>query len=188
MNKYIKGSLKVLTNYCTFMIIFAVFLSMLIGIARENFISWLPVYSGAIFFLMMLVLYSDMKSIAVKEKRPQYNLSPYPFKGFILGVLGFSPFILLQLIYPLINLDNPLAARIKHLALNTLLGPVYVFIRLVGDLGGGAIAAYAIASLTIPVIAMFGYMAGFYGIELGAYYRKLFRKADNTGARSNPKK
>jgi len=176
MMNYIKGGLKVLTGYCITLLIFGVFLSIFLSMAGDNSFKWLPVYSFVIFILMSFMMYSDMHTLAVKEKRPQYNLKPYPFKGFILGLIGFSPFILLELVYPLIRLEGELPNRIKHLALNTLLGPLYGFIKL----GGSTPVAYAIAALIVPILAMLGYMSGFYGFELSKHFKKQNNvKTDN---------
>lgn len=168
MSKYVKGALKILANYCICLIIFGVFLSAILGLAKDNLGPWLAVYSFAVFLLMFSIIYTDMKQLAVKEKRPQYNLKPYPIKGLVLGTLGFLPFILMQFIYPFINFNQQTADRLKELVLKTMLAPMYFILRL----GGNSIAAYIIASLAVPIIAMLGYMAGYYGFELMAGLRK----------------
>jgi hypothetical protein len=157
---HLKGGLKVLTGYLISLVVFIIFLYPFIGITKDNFYKWLPVYSIIFFLLMLVLIYTDIRKLAAKEKRPQYDLNPYPFKGFILGLIGFSPIILIELIYPLIVLDSETLVRIKHLALNTILGPLYFIIRF----AGGTAAAYVIASLIVPLIAMLAYLAGYYGL------------------------
>lgn len=161
IKRYLKGSLKVLGDYSVVLCIYAVF--------AFTFINHLMIFSIVVFVLMFLLLYSDMHKVAVREKRPQYNLKPYPLKGFILGVFGFSPFILVELVYPLIILNNTVADRIKHLALSMLLGPLYPFIRI----GHESVWAYVIASLVVPVIAGLGYLAGYFRFEWRAFFKKL---------------
>lgn len=167
MGDYIKNGLKALTGYLISLLIFGVFLYVFLSIAKESFSKWLPVYSFVFFLLMFAIIYSDYKRLAVKERKPQYNLNPYPVKGLLYGLIGFSPFILMELVYPLIILDNPAVNRLKEVAFKTLLGPLYWLIRLMG----GTVAAYAAAALVVPVVAMLGYLAGFYGFELGKHFK-----------------
>lgn len=162
MGNYIKGALKILGGYCISLIIFGVFLYPVLSIARDKFSFWLPIYSFVIFLMMFAIIYSDIRKLAVKEKRPQYGLNPYPLKGFVLGLTGMVPIILLELVYLALNFSDPTLLRLKHVALNTVLGPLYGFIKL----GGSSAAAYVIATLIVPAVAMLGYLAGFYGFEL----------------------
>jgi hypothetical protein len=168
MKKYISGSVKVLVAYFLSLVVFGVFLFTVLSLAKDNFSFWLSVYSFVIFLLMATMVYSDMKRLAIKEKRPQYDLNPYPVKGLIYGLLGIIPLAVLEAVYPLIHFADPVLERIKHLALNTLLGPVYGFIKL----GNESAVAYIGAVLLIPIIAMLGYMAGFYGFELNRRNKK----------------
>lgn len=168
MNNYLKGGLKILGSYVITLLIFVVFLYAFLSIARDKFSYWLPIYSFVFFLLLFAIIYSDMRKLALKEKRPQYNLNPYPLKGLVYGFIGFLPVIILELIYPLIALDNNVLIRIKELILKTLMGPLYFIIKL----GGGTTIAYIIASLIIPAISMLAYMAGYYGFELGKYFKK----------------
>lgn len=165
---YIKGGLKVFFGYCISLLMFGVFLYVFISITGDRFSFWLPFYSFLFFLMMFLIIYSDLNKLAMKEKRPQYNLNPYPLKGFIFGLIGFSPFILLELIYPLINLNDDVLERIKHLALNTLLGPLYWVLRIFGSTTG----AYIAVSLLVPLIAMLGYLSGHYGFKLKGLFKK----------------
>lgn len=165
---YLKSGLKVFKDYLLSLILFVVFLYPFIVITGNRFLDWLPIYSILVFLLMFSITYSDLKSIAKREKRPQYNLNPYPLKGLVIGIIGFLPFIVLELIYPFIVFDNTTANRIKELALKTLLGPVFFSIRFTG----GNTISYVIASLIVPVIAMLGYMAGYYDFYLSSPLRK----------------
>ena len=159
MRNYFKGGLKVFANYCIALIIFVVFLYIFISIAKDSYSKWIPLYSSIIFISLFSILYSDLKRLAIKEKRPQYDLKPYSFKGLVLGIIGFSPMIVIELIYPFVTFDNATTNRIIELGLKTMMGPVYFMVRL----AGGTVYAYAAASLVVPLVAMLGYMAGFYG-------------------------
>lgn len=178
MKNYISGGLKVLIAYFLSLVVFGVFLFTVLSLAKDNFGFWLLVYCFVIFLLLAFMIYSDMKRLALKEKRPQYDLNPYPAKGLVYGLIGIIPLAVLEIIYPLINFGDPIMDRIKHLALNTLLGPLYGFIKL----GNESAIAYAAALLLIPLFAMLGYMAGFYGFELNKNKKK------NSNAQGKAKK
>ncbi len=161
MKNIIKSSLKVLADYFVSLVIFVIFLYTFFVITKENYSRWIPLYSGINFVLMTSIMYTDLKKLAVKEKRPQYNLNPHPLKGLVLGIIGFLPVIALEIVYAFLNFNDEFKNRIAELALKTLLGPVYVFVRI----AGGTTAGYVLASLAVPVVAMLGYMAGYYGFE-----------------------
>jgi hypothetical protein len=124
---------------------------------------------------MASIIYADLKQLAMKEKRPQYNLKPYPLKGLVLGLIGFSPFIILTLVYPLINFNNEIYDNVKRLIFNAILGPVYF----IAKMGKGSYAAYIVASLVVPIISMLSYMAGYYGFNFPKL--KKFDKNKKTG-------
>ena len=161
MKNYIKSGLRVFVDYVISLVVFVIFLYMFLAITKDNYSKWIPLYSFLNFLLLYAMLYSDLRKLAVKEKRPQYNLNPYPVKGLVLGLIGFLPLIVIQLIYPLIVFNDPVANRIKELVLKTLMGPVYFMVRL----AGGTTVGYVVASLLVPLVSMFAYMAGFYGFQ-----------------------
>lgn len=172
MKNHIKGGVKVFTGYAISLLVFVIFIYVFLGITRDSFYTWLPLYSFLMFLLMFAIIYSDLKRLAIKEKRPQYNLNPYPLKGFVLGVIGFLPIILIELIYPLVQLEGEVLNNIKHKVLNTFMGPLYFIIRI----GKSTTVSYAVASLVVPVISMLAYLAGYYGFELRSYLNKLSKK------------
>ncbi|HHY24714.1 MAG TPA: hypothetical protein GX527_10905 [Clostridiaceae bacterium] len=163
LKNHIKGGLKILGNYAAALLIYVILLYTFIAITGENFNKWLPVYSFIMFILMILMLYTDLWHLAVKEKRPQYELNPYPLKGLVLGLIGFLPFIIIQIVAYLINFEEPVFNNLKRAIVdNILLGPLYFSISLLGK----TTIAYIITSLIIPVLSMVAYMAGYYGVEL----------------------
>lgn len=166
--KYLKGAVRVFVSYGTSLLLFVIFLSIVLGFAGDSISSWLSVYCFVFFILLFYLLYFDMKEHAIKEKRPQYDLKPYPWKGFILGLLGFSPLFLLEAIYPFVVFSDEMLNRAKHLALNTLLGPLFGFIKL----GNETAAAYILSSLLVPLIAALGYALGYYGISPLSFLKK----------------
>lgn len=163
MKDFIKSSAKVLVDYLISLLIFVVFIYVFISIAGDkHYNTYLPFYCMFIFIMAVFIVYSDMKRLAEKEKKPQYDLHPYPAKGFIYGLVGFSPIILLEIVSVILVLENSFAERIKHLLINTLMGSTYFIIRFAGE----AVWGYVLASLAIPVIAFLGYLAGHYGFEI----------------------
>lgn len=162
MKNYIRSSSKVLFGYLSSLIIFVVFLYIFLSFTKERFGDLLPYYSLFVFLLMILIIYNDQKSMAIKEKKPQYDLHPYPMKGLVYGLMGILPVALLVAIAALIKLDDPFAARIRELAINTILGPVFFLIKWMNE----SVPGYIVAILLIPLISTLGYLAGYYKIEI----------------------
>ena len=169
MSNHLKGSLKVLVDYSLSVLLFTLFIAMFYGVTQKRFADLLPVYSFIIFLMLLGIVYGDIKKLGEKEKRPYNKLNPYPLKGLVLGILGFLPFMLLEVVGFLLTLDTDFLNRIKHLTLNTLMSPLYWIVRLCG----GSALAYAAASAAVPVIAMLGYVAGYYGFDSLALFRKI---------------
>lgn len=165
---YIKNGLKVLFGYCISLLIFVILIYFFFRLAKDSANQLLPFYSFLLFLMAFAIIYTDMKKLAEKEKRPQYDLHPFRLKGLIYGLMGFSPIILLEIISVFIVFGDPIADRIKHLAVNSLMGPLYFIIRAAGEKPIG----YIMASAIIPVIAMLGYLAGFYGFIISKYFKK----------------
>ena len=104
MKDYIKNGFRVFVDYLISLVIFGVVLYTFLAITKDNYSKWIPVYSFLNFLLLYFMVYSDLKKLAIKEKRPQYNLKPYPLKGLILGFIGFLPLIIIHLLYLRIRL------------------------------------------------------------------------------------
>jgi len=164
MKEYFKGAFKTFFDYTFVLLAFILFL--------YAFLNYLWFYSFMFFLLFTIVIYADYRELAQKEKRKYANEKPYPLKGFILGFLGFSPYIIALLVYPFIKLEGEVANRIKELVLNTLLGILYWFYKL----GNESPLAYWLAVLLVPLLAGLGYLAGYYGFDFGAFYKKHFAK------------
>ena len=160
LKNHIKSGLKVLGDYCAGLLIYFILLYTFIAITGEKFSSWLPLYSILMFAIVAILIYSDMWHLAAKEKRPQYNLNPYPMKGLVLGFIGFLPIIVISLVAYFLSFSEPVLNNIKEALLhNILLGPLYFAISLFGK----TIYGYIISMLIVPLISMFGYLMGFHG-------------------------
>lgn len=165
---YIKNGLKVLFGYCISLLVFGIFIYVFLSLAKESANMLLPFYSLLFFLMVFAILYTDMKKLAEKERKPQYDLHPYPVKGLIYGLIGFSPIALLEIISVFLVFGDQVADRIKHLAINTLMGPLYFIIRAASEEPIG----YVLASLVVPLIALLGYLAGYYGFNITKYLKK----------------
>ena len=176
MKNYIRNSLKVLLGYCISLLVFVVFIYVFLSLAKDHTSQLLPFYSLLLFLMAFAVVYSDMKRLAEKEKKPQYDLHPYPLKGLIYGLIGFLPIALLEIISVFLVFGDQFADRIKHLAVNTLMGPLYFIIRA----GGETPTGYIIATLVMPIVAMLGYLAGHYGFTLSSYFKKADKNKSAT--------
>lgn len=163
LKNHIKGSLKVLGNYASALLIYVILLYTFIAITGEKFNKWLPLYSLIMFLLMVLMLYADLWQMAAKEKRPQYELNPYPLKGLVIGLIGFSPFIAIQIASYLVSFEEPVINNlIRAIIDNILFGPLYFCANLFKDTLWSNIISLSI----IPILSMLAYLAGHYGFEI----------------------
>lgn len=169
MKMHIKNGMKILTDYSMALIVFLIFLYPFFGLTKDNVYVWLPLYSAVFFIFAFAVIYTDMKDLAKKEKRPQYDLKPYPLKGAVYGLVGIVPVAVLVLVGALLHFDSFTADRIRHLIVNIILGPFYFLYRSLNE----SLIGYIVSVLVLPLMAMLGYLAGFYGIDI---FGKIFRK------------
>lgn len=169
MKNYIKNGAKILFNYAVVLIVFAIFIYPFMSFTKDSFNVWLPLYSILMFLFAFFIIYADMKSLAIKEKRPQYELNPYPLKGLVYGLIGVIPIALIVAVASLIRLENSVADHLKHVAINAFLGPMYFLIRWLNE----APVSYVAAILLLPLLSMLGYLAGYYNINIMG---KLMRK------------
>ncbi len=182
MGNYIKNSARILYNYVLSLVLFAVFVYIFLSISGDKFGALLPIYSFVIFLLAFLLIFSETKKLAIKEKKPQYELHPYPFKGFVYGLIGFLPMIVLEVVSVFISFGNEVGDNLKHIAVNSIMGPLFFIIKLFGE----SVLGYIAASLAIPVVAMLGYMAGYYGINIIKSIRKKDDKPETRAFEKSP--
>lgn len=168
MKQYIKSGARILYNYSMTLIFFVMFMYPFMSVTGDKFNAWLPAYCLIGFAFIAFLTYTDMKELAVKEKKPQYELDPRPWKGLVMGLLGFIPVALVVSVLSLLRFETEFAERLKHLAINGILGPVYFVVRLFNE----SIIGYIAAILLIPAVAAIGYLMGFYGIDIMKKIRK----------------
>lgn len=157
MKIYLKGAFVSLKTILLVDVVFVSFLAIILGIAKERVSFWLLFYSIFIFLLLLLpMLYTDFHRLAIKENRPQYDINPSPFNGFVYGLVSIIPFGILVFINFYVPLANEFYDRAKHLLLNTLVGPVYWVIKI----GNESLISYVLALIVIVLITGLGYLAG----------------------------
>jgi len=171
---FLKNSLKIVFDYGIVLIIFGVFIATVIGLAKSNFERWIGLYSFTIFLLMFFMIYNDMKDLAIKEKRPQYNINPKPFKGVFYGLVAIVPFLLILLAYPFINVPKEFVI-LKLRLMQGFAGPLYWLAKWIS----GEYWSYIVAFFVIPVISMLGYWAGYREFYFASRLKALIKKKDS---------
>jgi len=166
----VKRGLKVTVDYIVSLIIFGVFSSIIFSLFKENIETGITIFSVIIFLIMFAMMYTNMSDIAFREKRPQYNINPPPYKGFIYGVIGTLPILLVQLVYYVVSVPEELLT-LKRRVLQAFTAPLYWLAKLISHDEW----AYHAVLLVIPVIAGLGYMAGYYGFYITKKL-KIFEK------------
>jgi hypothetical protein len=157
MKKFLKRSLKTTLAYGAGVFLFTFFLIAPISM-ENNRNTWIAVYSFVFFVFTCIFLYKQMWKEGSLEKREYGNLTPPWYKGVFYALAGFSPFLLLEILYFLIYpvIDGSFGANVFHVIFRCGFGPMYFIIRLLGYKW----YAYLISSVIIPIIAIAGYVAG----------------------------
>jgi hypothetical protein len=168
MKNYIKCGSRILFNYVVTLVFFLLFIYPFMSITGDKFNNWIPAYCLLWFVFIAFLTYTDMNELAKKEKKPQYELDPRPWKGLVMGLIGFFPVALTVTVLSLVHFDTEFAERLKHLVINGLLGPVYFVARI----GKESVIGYIAAILLIPAIAALGYLMGYFGIDIFKRFRK----------------
>lgn len=152
----VKRGLKITWDYFAALLIFGVFSSIALSIYKDNLEKGILIFSILIFLIMFSMIYTGMSDTAIREKRPQYNINPPPYKGFIYGIIGILPLLVIQLFYYVINVPEELLT-LKRRILQAFSSPVYWLAQLIS----ADAWAYHLVLLVIPVIAGLGYLAGY---------------------------
>jgi hypothetical protein len=174
MKRIIKNSLSTLTGYFITMIIYGIFSYAFLSIAGDNVYKWLPLYSGFFFLIIVSMIYTDYKKMAIREKRPQYELFPKPIDGLKYGLIGEIPLIILIVIGIVIR-ENPNTIEDLKLPLlngmKIILGPFYIIYKI----SGNSYIGFILVFIFIPLLTMGGYSAGLFNIEIMQTVKKKYR-------------
>lgn len=182
----IRRGLKVTGDYTITLVLFAIFLSIVISIAKNNLQTGVFIFSIIIFLILFSMIYTNMRDVAFKEKRPQYGINPSPYKGFLYGIIGTLPIFILQLFYYVIPFGEELHT-LQFRILQGITGPLYWIASLISDEAW----AYHLVLLVLPVMAGLGYLAGHYDFSIMRklkIFDKIFNKLKKKNIKPQPKK
>lgn len=160
--------LKVTADYITALILFLVFMMPVMTISQGSSLkNTMAAFSFLIFLFLFYLVYVDMRVIASREKRPQYNINPPPYKGVIYGIIGMIPLVLVQSVLITLKLSEDWQALIRRIY-QGFAGPLYWLSRLLGD----APVQYLVSFSILVVIAGLGYYAGYKEFYLVRFIRE----------------
>lgn len=171
VSSILKRSLKIITSYIMSLIVFCVFALPAFAIGQNNMPKIMPWISFVVFLLLFFSVYTEMRNFAHKEKRPQYNINPPPYKGLIYGLIGIIPILVMQAVILLISVPADYEA-FRRRVFQLLSGPLYW----IAKISGNGIYTYMIALVSIVIIAFLGYLAGYREFFLAALIRNKFGK------------
>jgi len=157
----IRRGLKITGDYFAVLLIFGIFSSIALSIFKDDLEKGIFVFSILLFLIMFSMIYTSMMDIAIREKRPQYNINPSPYKGFLYGIIGTLPLFLIQMIYYVVVLPEEFDI-LKKRVLQAFTGPLYWLAKFISQEAW----AYHLVLLVIPVIAGLGYLAGYHGFYI----------------------
>ncbi len=163
----IKRGLKVTTDYLIMLVLFVVFALLALSYAEEGTPGAMPMFSFLIFLVTFYTVYVDMRMMAFKEKRPQYDINPSPLKGFLYGLIGVVPPVILQIIVMSLSFPESLQTLQRRIY-QGLGGPLYWFTRIIGNQP----YHYILSFVLVILIAGIGYYAGYKEFYLVNVLRK----------------
>ena len=160
MRTFIKRSLKTAISYGAGVFLFTFFVIAPISM-ETNRSTWIAVYSLIFFIFTMIYLYKQMWKAGDSEKREAFGQPVSPLKGLLYGFAGFSPFLLLEILYFIIYpvVTGTLAGNIFHAVFRCAFGPVFFIIKYLGYTW----YSYLLASVVVPLMAFAGFSAGLKG-------------------------
>ncbi len=183
----IKRGLRITGDYLVTLFIFGIFSSIIFSIFKEdNVVTGITIFSFVVFFIMASMIYTNMGDTAFREKRPQYDINPSPYKGFIYGLIGIAPLFLIQLVYYLVNVPEELL-MLKRRILQSFTAPLYWFASIISHDEW----AYHVALLLIPIVAGLGYLAGyheFYIFKKLKIFEKFRKKQEERRKQQQPQR
>jgi len=176
--------LKVTANYMTALILFVVFTMPIITLSSDSGLqNAMTAFSFLVFLFLFYIVYVDMRVMAFKEKRPQYNITPPPYKGVFYGIIGMIPLVLFQAVLLLLKFPEDLQV-LKRKLYQGFAGPLYWLSRLLGDDPAHYVVSFAI----LIVIAGLGYYAGYKEFYIVSFIRQKLgiKPKQKPGRAGNP--
>ncbi len=170
MKQTLKSSGKVAITYLSAVFLFSFFMIGPLSMENNQYL-WLTILSFILFLFLWSFMTQQMRKIGFNEKNPAANIPSYALKGFVYGLIGFSPFILIEVLYFLIYQPGTIAMQSFHVLFRSLFGPMYFLIRGLGYTW----YAYLIATISVPIMSLVGYLIGYYDVSV----RNLLTKKNN---------
>jgi len=166
MKVFLKRSLKTTFSYGAGVFLFTFFLIAPISM-ENNRNTWIAVYSFVFFIFTCIFLYKQMWKEGERETRENGNKKPKWHKGLQYAIVGFSPFLVLEIIYFAIypGVEATFGTNILHAVFRCGFGPMYFMIRLLGYTW----YSYLLASIIIPFIAFWGFLLGIGGTGIKSF-------------------
>lgn len=151
---FLRHAMKVTVDYFVALLLFAILSYPILSMGGENPRTPVGIVSFLLFLALFGLTYRDFFEIAVREKRPQYEINPTPVRGILLPLLGLVPIWVLQLVAFLLPLGENEVFRRRILQVISV--PYYWL----GTLLGGWAPLYVPLVALTAVMAFLGYLAG----------------------------
>ncbi len=164
---FLQHAMKITLDYLSGLFIFAIFSYPILNLSGDHpgrVVRWA---SFILFLIVFALIYKDMQEMAIREKRPQYEIYPTPLRGFLLGLTGLVPVWLMQLIVSLIPLKDLDTLQLRILQVISV--PVYWISSLLGT----SKLLYPTTLLLLAGMAFLGYWAGLKEFYLMKRFYKL---------------
>ena len=158
LKTFLLHALKATTDYIAVLFVFIIFSYPVISLSGDNparVVSWV---SAFMFLLLFVLVYRDMWEMAVRERRPQYEINPKPVRGLLLGLAGMVPVALVLCIIALIPMTGLETLQLRMMQALTV--PFYWIAKLLD----GSSPMHRLPFILLPfltgVFAYLGYLAG----------------------------
>ena len=128
---WLKAGTRALASYSAGVFLFTFFLIAPLSM-ENNRNTWIAVYSLVFFVFTVIFVYKQMwKSGDLEARLGEKGSSPW--RGLLYGIIGFSPFLFIELVYFVIYPSlSGTGASIMHAVFRCAFGPMYFIIRFLG--------------------------------------------------------
>lgn len=154
LKTFLRHAVKVTTDYLATLFIFIILSYPLVSMSGENPGPAVRVVSLLLFLVLFALVYRDMNEVAIRERRPQYEINPKPARGLLLGIAGLVPVWVVQGIILVLPLAANETFRTRLLQASSV--PLYWLVSLTG----GFRFLYPALLPLVAGMAFLGYWAG----------------------------
>jgi len=158
LKTFIRHALKVATDYVAMLFVFVIFSFPIISLSGDNPSTPVRWFSGLLFLGLFSLVYKDLWEIAVRERRPQYEINPKPLRGLLLGLAGISPVALVLIVIAVLPMTG---LEILQLRMLQAVGVPYYWVAKLMDASS---PMHRVPFILLPFLTAFmafiGYWAG----------------------------